>query len=159
MPAKVLRCEVRFRTCAIIRQVCTRIGSVAATPGQWFCSPLNKMPHSVHPAIGGVGYSGDQLMRMSTRTIAVVALIVAWPSALFANPEISHPSYRAAQNQNLGVGVDEVLMSGDKGYLSKDRNWIQLHLLVSYRTGDTITPVDVKSRQADGVAIDSATGV
>jgi hypothetical protein len=79
------------------------------------------------------------------------------PGPASAKPKIPHPSYQTARDRNIEVEVSEVLMAGDKDYLPKDRNWVQLHLLVRNRRNDVVTLSEIKARQAGGVALASAT--
>lgn len=104
---------------------------------------------------GGVG--GAQVARVTSWGIAIVAALIAAPSPALAKPRIPHSGYQASRDRNIEVEVGEVLMSGDKGYLPKDRNWVQLHLLVRNRRNDVVTLSEVKSRQSNGVAYSSTT--
>lgn len=79
------------------------------------------------------------------------------PGPALAKPSIPHPSYQTTRDRNIEVEVSDVFMSGDKGYLPKDRNWVQLHLLIRNRRNDVVTLSEVKSRQTNGVAHASAT--
>ncbi|MEJ7925775.1 hypothetical protein WG908_03280 [Sphingobium sp. AN641] len=89
--------------------------------------------------------------------IAVSGALIAMPIPASAKPKIPHPSYQPARDRNIEVEVSEVLMTGDKGYLPKDRNWVQLRLLVRNRRNDVVTLSEIKARQASGVALASAT--
>ena len=45
-------------------------------------------------------------------------------------PSVELPAYGAASNRDIEVTVSNTLYFKDKGYLPKDRNWVQIALRV-----------------------------
>lgn len=40
-------------------------------------------------------------------------------------------AYATAENRDIRFAVDEVLIHGQKGYLPKDKNWVQIHIVAT----------------------------
>ncbi|MDF7774283.1 hypothetical protein P1X14_03395 [Sphingomonas sp. AOB5] len=65
-------------------------------------------------------------------------------------------AYAPASDRSIRVSVDQVLMQGQRGYLPKDRNWLQLQLTVTNVGRQTIQLSDVRARLNNGVVIAAA---
>jgi hypothetical protein len=66
------------------------------------------------------------------------------------------PSYAVAEDRNIRISVDEVLMAGMPGYLPKDKNWLQLHVTVTNKSSAMAGFTDLRQRMTNGTVIEPA---
>lgn len=109
--------------------------------------------------------------RVSTRTttvrfrwtgIALATMIMAVDAPAIADPKApARPSeaisYTPSSDRDVRVSVTSVVMPGKKGYLPKDRNWLQLHVSVSNIGKRPIEFINIRERLSSGTVVASAT--
>lgn len=66
--------------------------------------------------------------------------------------------YRPTANRDLRVTVNRMVVKGDKEFLARNPNWLQLHVTVANIGSRTITFRSIQERLADGTLIASASG-
>jgi hypothetical protein len=65
--------------------------------------------------------------------------------------------YAPAENRNIRVSVDQVVLAGSKEYLPKDKHWLQLRVMLTNKGSGTLSFSGLRERLPDGTVLDAAT--